>query len=105
MGPVSEWRSLRLRYPNDRLADHLRSKRQYGTEISNPLFPIHAIYKYDNKYEYVKKYEQDYEYIYEYEYEKVYVKLCGEISWLISTKLRAYPHYLCLGFVDQNNNG
>ena len=70
--------------PNDRLVDHLSSKRQYGTEISKPLSPIYIIYEYD----------------YEYEYEKDYVKLCGEISWLISTKLRAYPHYLCLGFVD-----
>ena len=53
--------------------------RQCGTEISKPLLPIYVIYEYD------------YEYSYEYEYEYIYFHLCGEISWLIPTKLFAYP--------------
>jgi len=53
--------------------------RQCGIEISKPLLPIYVIYEYD------------YEYRYEYEYEQDYVEICGEISWLISTKLYAYP--------------
>ena len=40
-----------------------------------------------------KIYEYDYAYDYEYEYEHSYdhVNIRGEISWLISTKLFAYP--------------
>ena len=48
---------------------------QYGNEISKLLSPIYVIY------------ENDYEY--EYDYDNV--NKCGEISWLISTKLYAYP--------------
>ena len=32
-----------------------------------------------------------YKYDYEHEYEKDHIKSGGEISWLISTKLYAYP--------------
>ena len=53
--------------------------RQCGTEISKPLLPVYVIY------------EHGYVYSYEYEYEYNYVNLYGEISWLIPTKLYAYP--------------
>ena len=56
---------------------------QYGTEISKFLSPTYVICEYD--------YEYDYGYGYEYEYDNDYVNICGEISWLISTKLYAYP--------------
>ena len=54
---------------------------------------LHAIYDYEYDYEYGHEYKCDYDHI----------SICGEISWLISTKLYAYPHYLCLGFVDQKH--
>ena len=52
---------------------------QYGTEISKTSLPIYVIYEYG------------YEYSYEYKYVYIYVDLCGEIGWLIPTKLFAYP--------------
>ena len=56
---------------------------QYGTEISKPLSPIYVIYEYS--------YEHDYEFGYEYEYDNDYVNICGEISWVISTKFYTDP--------------
>ena len=48
-------------------------------------------------------YEYDYEYEHEFKYDYDHISICGEISWLISTKLYVYPHYLCLGFVDKKH--
>ena len=57
------------------------------------LFTLWTSYEYDNEY------DHEYDHYYDYDYD--YVDLCGEISWLISTKFYAYPYYLCIGFVDQ----